>query len=60
VPERTAQCGECGASTRIPDGDWNTVQAPAIADWQHEHEAQAHGGDDVIVEVQPNPLNEDS
>ena len=59
MPERTVTCGECRASKKIPDADWNTVQAPAVDEWQHEHEAQAHGGEDVAVELEPNPFNDD-
>lgn len=60
MPERTATCGECGAATIIPDGDWNTVQALAVGEWQREHEVEVHDGEDVIVELDPSPLNEDS
>ncbi|MDP9841173.1 hypothetical protein J2853_000384 [Streptosporangium lutulentum] len=45
----THKCAECGASTVIPFGDWNTIQAPAIAAWDDQHSAEAHGGQPIVA-----------
>src|ERR1035438_8012789 len=47
MPARTDTCGECGTSMTFPDGDWETVQAPAIKEWERQHEQDAHGGEEV-------------
>ena len=55
----TLTCGECGASTRIADGDWETVQAPAIQAWIRKHDLDAHGGGNVSIwKVVPSPRND--
>lgn len=46
MPERTATCGEDGSKTTLPDGDWNTVQQPALQTWEHRHGQEAHDGED--------------
>jgi hypothetical protein len=42
----TETCGECGAKRTAPEGDWNTVQAPALARWEREHLDEVHGDDE--------------
>jgi len=57
MPERTETCGDCGASKTFPDGDYELVQRPAIAAWEHQHERDAHGGQQVSGwDLDPNPL----
>jgi len=59
MPARTDTYGECGASETLPDGDWNTVHAPAIEAWQSQHEHDAHGGEEVSAwQLDPNPMND--
>ena len=56
---RTDTCGECGASKTIPDGDWNTVQRPAIQEWERQHEQAEHGGNQVSGwDLDPNPMRD--
>ncbi len=41
----------------FPDGDWDTVQAPAINGWERQHEQDAHGGEEVSAwQLDPNPM----
>jgi len=57
MPERTVKCGECGASAKIPDGDWSTVQAPKVKAWEQKHAREAHQGAEIsAVQVDPNPM----
>lgn len=59
MPARTDTCGECGASQTFADGDWNTVQAPAIGVWERRHEQDAHGGEVVSAwQLDPDPMND--
>ena len=59
MPARTYTCGECGASKTFPDGDWNTVQAPAVGEWERQHEQDAHGGEEVSAwQLDPDPMND--
>ena len=41
----TETCGECGAQVTAPEGDWNTVQAPALHQWEQQHLEEVHGDD---------------
>jgi hypothetical protein len=56
MPKRMIKCGECGANITVPDGDWNSFQAPRIAEWEEEH-TQLHG-DEVVYELEPNPMRD--
>lgn len=57
MPKRTVTCGECGASAEIPEGDWNTVQAPKVEVWERKHARETHQGDEIsAVQVHPSPL----
>jgi hypothetical protein len=42
----------------LEDGDWNTVQRPAVDAWQGRHEQEAHDGEEIVVEIDPNPLHD--
>jgi len=59
MPARTDTCGECGASQTFADGDWNDVQAPAIAAWERQHELDEHGGEAVSAwSLDPSPTTD--
>lgn len=58
MPARTDTCGECGASMIFPVNDWNTIQAPAVKAWESKHEQEAHGGEEVAWQLDPNPMND--
>jgi hypothetical protein len=58
MPTRRDTCGECGASKVVPDGDWNTVQRPLIEAWEQQHELDAHEGEHVAWQLEPNPMLE--
>jgi hypothetical protein len=57
MPERTETCGDCGVSQTFQDGDYELVQRPAIAAWEHQHERDVHGGQQVSGwDLDPNPM----
>jgi transcription elongation factor Elf1 len=59
---RTVTCGACGASTRIPDRDWDQ-QRDVVEEWWDEHVRFSHAGEDkttIVQQVEPNPLFEPS
>jgi hypothetical protein len=57
MPERTATCGDCGASSTFPDGDWEKVQRAAIDGWAQAHQRDAHDGTTVSAwDLNPNPM----
>jgi hypothetical protein len=56
MPSTKVTCGECGVSETFPDGDWATVQEPAVAAWQEQHELDEHDGDEPTWSLDPDPF----
>jgi hypothetical protein len=57
MPERTATCGDCGASSTFPDGDWEKAQRAAIDGWAQAHQRDEHDGATVSAwDLNPNPM----
>jgi hypothetical protein len=57
MPVRTATCGDCGAFSTFPDGDWEKVQRLSIDAWAQAHQRDAHSGETVSVwDLDPNPM----
>jgi hypothetical protein len=42
----------------IPEGDWNAVQKPLLEAWERQHELEAHGGEDVVWDLDPDPMDD--
>jgi len=57
MPIRTATCGDCGASSTFPDGDWEKAQRLLIDAWAKAHQRDAHSGETVSAwDLDPNPM----